>query len=50
MLVVMAILGAFGYLMDKPVDQVERKQHQPIPGSDRLKSVGPSLGSKGEER
>jgi hypothetical protein len=49
MLVVMAILGAIGYLMDRPVDQAEGKQDQPIPESDGRKPVGSLHGSKGEQ-
>ena len=48
-IVVVAAVGAIGYLIDKTVDHVEPDQDQPIPESGTLKPVGSLVGSKGEQ-
>ena len=49
MLVVMAVLGLIGYLLDRSVDRAESEQDPFIAESEGMKPVGTLLGSKGEE-
>ncbi len=48
-IVVMAAVGAIGYLIDKTVDHVDPYQDQPIPESGTLKPVGSLVRSNGEQ-
>jgi hypothetical protein len=48
-IVVVATVGAIGYVIDKTVDHVEPDQDQPIPESGTLKPVGSLVRSKGEQ-
>jgi hypothetical protein len=48
-IVVVATVGAIGYLIDKTVDHVEPNQDQPIPESGTLKPEGSLVRSKGEQ-
>jgi hypothetical protein len=48
-IVVVATVGAIGYLIDKTVDHVVPNQDQPIPESGTLKPVGSLVRSKGEQ-